>query len=225
MTKQVFISRTVLIVILITVISYSISRIVMDKEESSISSNNIGTGSDSMYSENDEALPHIQFKDKETTQHDLDLVSERLLNDQIDLPEDPDERAEYIDKLKKKYSPMKLESYDISYVKLRWPVKRYIKGEKITFTKGYLIRLQGEFIATRSIPIKIFIGERHISEYGTNNGDIYFVIYDHEVLESMIGKMIRYSYGNSPIRNTGKIFETSDFDITALRNMNEVMDE
>ncbi|MDP8223993.1 MAG: hypothetical protein P9L99_11585 [Candidatus Lernaella stagnicola] len=75
-------------------------------------------------------------------------------------------------------------------------------------SEAYLVRVHGRFPVNRAPALRMFVGDAAIEEVGSFPGGVYFYVWDLERLRAFAGKVLRYGFGESPVRETTVVFPT-----------------
>jgi hypothetical protein len=96
--------------------------------------------------------------------------------------------------------PVRLDSYSVEKRALREAVESVdADGARRPFNQVYVVRLKGVIPTTQAHPVKLFIGDMPVQEYGATKDGVYFHIYDPKQLRNLHGKAFRFAtHGKGP---------------------------
>ncbi len=102
---------------------------------------------------------------------------------------------------------LRIDSITVTDVAFEAPVERRdAEGEPQVYDAAFRIRIGGRFPADRAVAVELFIGNYAVPEYGGNAEELYFTVYDQDLLASFEGEMLRYRVVGGELRDLGVQF-------------------
>lgn len=102
---------------------------------------------------------------------------------------------------------VRLDSYSIDKSPLPAPLSvPDAAGVARTADHVYVVRIKGVIPTTQAHPVRLFIGDTPIREYGATRDGIYFKVYDLGLLRQLHGKPFRYLVPGQSATQTALIF-------------------
>ncbi|HOC43255.1 MAG TPA: hypothetical protein PKJ99_09630 [Thermoanaerobaculales bacterium] len=118
----------------------------------------------------------------------------------------------------------RIDAYQIFQEDLAKPMVRIDEtGVLRSYSRAYVVRLDGDFGEPRAIPLDVFIGDYKVPEYGGNETTLYFRIYDEALLRELEGQPFGFGFEGEKVRTFDLRFSPDErrpfgrFDAKAVR--------